>query len=155
MKNTVKILSATLLLFLGLGLSNLHAQDNWTPVQKEVWKNINDYFDAFARGDAKAYLSYVHPDFEGWDTHQLLPRKKIDIELMLSSFFPGNKVLKYTLKPLTVKVYGEVAFAHYLYDVVVEGADGKRKSEEGRYTDILLKQGDKWLVIGDQGGSTK
>jgi len=32
---------------------------------------------------------------------------------------------------------------------------GKEKSSQGRWTDILKKEGDKWLLIGDHGGPTE
>jgi hypothetical protein len=32
--------------------------------------------------------------------------------------------------------------------------EGKENNESGRWTDILLKQGDKWVMIGDSGGSS-
>lgn len=49
-------------------------------------------------------------------------------------------------------MYGNIAFVHYYYDQVVKDAEGKEKSESGRWTDILMKQGDKWVMIGDHGG---
>ena len=30
----------------------------------------------------------------------------------------------------------------------------KEKVEQGRWTDILIKQDDKWIMIGDHGGAT-
>jgi hypothetical protein len=33
--------------------------------------------------------------------------------------------------------------------------DGKKEAENGRWTDILMKQGTKWVMIGDNGGSAK
>jgi ketosteroid isomerase-like protein len=51
--------------------------------------------------------------------------------------------------------YGDVAFVHYYYTTVKETQDGKKKTESGRWTDILLKQGTRWVMIGDHGGSDK
>ncbi len=41
------------------------------------------------------------------------------------------------------------------YSEAKETQDGKKSSESGRWTDILLKQGTKWVMIGDHGGSDK
>ena len=35
----------------------------------------------------------------------------------------------------------------------MEMPDGKKKSEKGTWTDILTKQGNKWVMIGDHGGA--
>lgn len=44
--------------------------------------------------------------------------------------------------------------AHY-YTQVVKNAEGKEENVEGRWTDILMKQGDRWVLIGDHGGRIK
>ncbi len=48
-----------------------------------------------------------------------------------------------------------VAFVDYYYAMAKESQDGKKSAESGRWTDILLKQGTKWVMIGDHGGSDK
>jgi len=60
-----------------------------------------------------------------------------------------RQVPHYEIKPLTIKIYNDIAFVHYYYSMVKEGSDGKKKSESGRWTDILMKQGNKWVLIGD------
>lgn len=156
MKNKSGVLFIVLLLiFTGFNVKTLLAQEDWTSAQKEVWKNVNDYWACFSRGDVNCYMSYIHPDFEGWDNASLLPRKKADIEKNLNSFVQGSKVFTYSIKPLTVKVYGELAFVHYFHTMTIETKDGKKTIIEGRYTDILLKQGNKWVVVGDHGGEIK
>jgi ketosteroid isomerase-like protein len=136
-------------------VSTSTAQDDWTGTQKEVWKNVNDYYAAFARGDAKAYLDYLHPDFEGWNSNSLLTRKKAEVEKMSTAFLKANKVLVYNLKPLSVKVYGKTALVHYLYDMTFEAPDGNKTKLEGRSTDILVKEGNKWLIVGDHNTTQK
>ena len=60
----------------------------------------------------------------------------------------------YDIQPAAIKIHGNVAFVHYHYVQVVKDAAGKDKETSGRWTDILMKQGDKWLLIGDNGGRT-
>ena len=36
--------------------------------------------------------------------------------------------------------------------MVNEGAEGKPMPERGRWTDIVMKKGDKWVLVGDHGG---
>ncbi len=65
-----------------------------------------------------------------------------------------TKTLVYDLQPVTIKIHGNVAFVHYYYQNVTKDAEGKQKENSGRWTDILMKQGDKWVLIGDNGGQT-
>ncbi len=61
-------------------------------------------------------------------------------------------VLVYDIRPAAIVVYGTSAYVDYYYQMIYKDVEGKEKSERGRWTDILIKQGDKWLMIGDHGG---
>lgn len=60
----------------------------------------------------------------------------------------------YTIHPLAIQIYGNIAFVHYNYAHILKPLEGEEISSEGRWTDILLKQGDKWIMIGDHGGES-
>ncbi len=49
---------------------------------------------------------------------------------------------------------GNVAIVHYYYSTLIKNVEGKERNRSGRWTDILMKQGDKWVLIGDSGGRT-
>lgn len=151
MKNKL-ILTVTLIL--GLGLSSVFSQE-WSPAQKEIWKNVNNYWDLMAKGDINGFLSYFHPDYIGWDNGDATPTTFNETKKWIQYAYQGVKVPVYTLKPLAIKIYGDVAFVHYDYAMAKEYPDGKKSMENGNWTDILLKQGDKWVMIGDHGGMIK
>lgn len=148
-----KIMLATALFFT-LGLSSLFAQE-WSSSQKEIWKNVNDYWALMAKGDLNGFLDYFHSDYVGWDNDSYLPSTKDENKKWLTYAFDGMKVPVYQINPLSIKIYGDVTFVHYYYAMVKESKDGKKSMESGRWTDILLKQGSKWVLIGDHGGSDK
>jgi ketosteroid isomerase-like protein len=143
-----------MILFFGIGLSAVFAQD-WSTAQKEVWKNVNDYWALLAKGDVNGFADYVHADYVGWDDSNTLPTTKEESKKDLTYYMQGTKMPLFNLKPLTIKIYGDVAFVHYYYSYVQEMPEGKKRSEKGRWTDILLKQGSKWVLIGDHGGADK
>lgn len=58
----------------------------------------------------------------------------------------------YEINPVAIKIHGNVAIVHYYYLRVRKDAEGKEELEQGRWTDILMKQKDKWVLIGDHGG---
>jgi ketosteroid isomerase-like protein len=153
MKNKVRISFVTLIIiFLGFNVTTLWAQEAYTDTQKDVWKNVNDYWALFAKGDIKGYLDYMHADYLGWDNDDILPATKTEAEKYLNYFFQGNKIPFFDIKPLAIRVYGDVAFVHYIFYFVIESKDGKKTDSKGRWTDILLKHGDKWVMVGDHGG---
>lgn len=144
----------TVLFITGLGIASLNAQE-WSAPQKEVWKNVNDYWGLMARGDINGFFEYFHQDYMGWDDSSILPSSKEETKKMFTFFYSGVKTTFYEIKPLAIKIYGDVAFVHYNYTLFMDTPDGKKKSEKGRWTDILMKQGAKWLLIGDHGGATE
>jgi ketosteroid isomerase-like protein len=156
MRNSVRLgvaLMATVIM--GFWFQAAKAQEQWSDAQKEVWQNVNDYWALLAKGDVKGFLDYVHKDYIGWDDNDQFVSSKEDSQKWLEFYFQGSKVPVYTLKPLAVMVYGNVAFADYYYAMVIVGADGKKTNEKGRWTDILMKDGKKWVLIGDNGGKAK
>ena len=144
------LISAVLVLTGMMFQLKVNAQE-WSPAQQEVWKGVNDYWAVLAKGDINGFLEYFHPDYLGWDDNSPLPSTKTDIQKWFQIYMTGTKMLAYEIKPVGIRVHGDFAFADYYYSMVNE-MDGKKKNEEGRWTDILMKQGGKWLIIGDNGG---
>jgi ketosteroid isomerase-like protein len=153
MKNKHRhIIFPLFVIVLGFGFTSLRAQE-WSPAQKDIWKNVNDYWSLLAKGDIDGFASYIHADYVGWDNESVLPGTKEEGKKWLDfGKQGGEKILLYEIKPLTIKIYGDVAFVHYYYTMIKQNGEGKKSPEAGRWTDILLKQGNKWMMIGDHGG---
>ena len=151
MKNRLLL---SIALFLGLGLSSVFAQE-WSPAQKEVWKNVNTYWEIMAKGDVNGFMEYFHADYAGWENGEPLPSTKEETRKWLSYGSAQGKVLIFDIKPVAIKIHGDVAIVDYFYTMVKENKEGKKNPDAGRWTDILLKQGTKWVLIGDHGGRDK
>ena len=130
------------------------AAQEWSAAQKEVWKNVQAYWELGAKQDLEGMLAYFHPDYSGWANEEALPSAKSYTRKWIEQEFKSRKTLVYDIKPVAIKIHGNTAFVHYYFSTLVRESDGREKSESGRWTDILLKQGDKWLLIGDHGGKT-
>lgn len=124
----------------------------WSAQQKEVWKNVQTYWDLDAKRDLEGFMSYFHEDYSGWFNLDALPSNKAGVRKFLSHNFKTTKVLVQEIKPVAIKVHGNIAIVHYYFSEVVTDAEGKERNRNGNWTDILMKQGDKWVLIGDHGG---
>jgi ketosteroid isomerase-like protein len=153
-KNIGITLLIAIFLIPGAVLRNTVNAQEWSAAQKEVWKVENDCWTAFAKGDVPGFLEYFHPDYMGWDDNSPLPNTKTDTQKWFQLFVQGTQVLMYDIKPVGIRVFGDFAIADYYYSFVFD-KDGKKKTEDGRWTDILMKQGTKWLLIGDNGGANE
>jgi ketosteroid isomerase-like protein len=153
MKKNMAAYMTFVLLAAGTLLHQPVKAQEWSASQKEVLKVVNDYWAVMAKGDLAGFFDYFHTDYLGWDEGSTLPSTKSESQKALQFFTAGSKISFYEIKPVGVRVFGDYAYVHYYYTMVIE-KDGKKKVESGRWTDILMKQGGKWLCIGDHGGET-
>ncbi len=133
-----------------LPAENIQAQQ-WAPEQKEVWAIVEATWQADK--DGKNWVEeYSHPDFLGWSFSYPMPRNKSNANKWFNAYKPISKILEYQISPVGIIVKDKIAVAHYYARVLNETYDGKKESETSRWTDILIKEGDRWLYISYQGG---
>ena len=126
----------------------------WSAQQKEVWQNVQTYWDLDAKRDVEGFMSYFHTDYCGWSNRSALPNSKDDLKKWIAHDLATTEVLVSEIKPAAIKIHGNVAIVHYYWARIEKNQAGKETNRRGRWTDVLLKQGDKWVLIGDQGGQT-
>ena len=144
----LSVLATTLLI-----ASPLRAQE-WSAAQKEVWSHVEAYWAKDAARDVEGFMACFHADYLGWSVEDALPVNKATVRKFVEHQMKTTKVLVQNLQPVGVKILGDVAFVHYYWTRIETDAAGKEKPVSGRWTDILTKQGDKWVLIGDHGGRT-
>ena len=125
----------------------------WSPAQQEVWQTVEAYWQCFAEGDAEGFLTYLHDDFSGWTHTNAMPRDKEDMARYLPRGFETTKTILHDVNPVGIKVHENVAIVHYYYTRTYEDLSGGGHSDAGRWTDVLMREGDRWVMITDHGGS--
>ena len=132
----------------------LQAQE-WSAAQQDVWKSVEAYWALDAKGDVEGFMSYVDASYMGWSYDSPVPGDKATMKKFITQEYQMYKTLVYDIKPVAIQVHGNFAFADYYYTLIVKNAEGKTEDMKGRWTDILMKQGDRWVMIGDHGGRIK
>jgi ketosteroid isomerase-like protein len=145
-------LSIILVLFVVSFITPAAAQE-WSKEQQEVWSNVETYWSLAAKNDMTGFLGYFDPSFIGWHNTSDAPETKPQRQKVMEYMFANNQNVLYTITPAAIWVKGNFAFVHYYYTSLDKDKDGKEKWESGRWTDILMKSGNKWVMIGDHGGS--
>ena len=156
MEEHMKQLTRTLVMLAVLAVTasaSLFAQE-WSAAQKEVWKNVETYWALDAAGNLDGFMSYFHENYIGWEIGQPMPGNKATVRKFIDHEYKTEKTILYNITPVTINVVGNVAIANYYYSRIVKDSDGKEQSRSGRWADVLMKQGDKWVLIGDHGGRT-
>jgi hypothetical protein len=152
MKKLMGISLPVLLVF--LFVANVSAQQ-WTDEQKAVWAGVDAYWKVGLSDNPDDFLNYFDDSYYGWSYENGAPGTKADVQKSYSYWNKKGKMKYYTITPARIWVNGNFAYVHYYYTQVSENAEGKSNTEKGRWTDILMKKGDKWMLVGDHGGEIK
>lgn len=148
-----KFLFLFLLILTFFLLLDVQAQQ-WSAEQKEVWEGVEKYWAVSMSDNPLDFLNYFDDSYYGWDNESDVPNTKADVQKFLKYWTSKGKVVLYTITPARIWVNGDFAYVHYYYTQITEGADGKPNTESGRWTDILMKKDNKWVMVGDHGGKT-
>lgn len=151
MEVTLKHLLGISLALLFLFVTSVPAQQ-WSDEQKAVWAGVETYWQAGMSDDISGFLSYFDDSYYGWDYSNEAPGTKSNVVKSMTYWSKKGKVQYFNLTPARIWVNGNFAYVHYYYTQVTESSEGKPNTEKGRWTDILMKKGDKWMLVGDQGG---
>ena len=150
----------TLIVWVGLVLIGRpgYAQDEstarqWSADQQAVWETVRAYSTASRERDLERYLSYWHPGFLGWHNGDDAPTDKAARIKGLTWYFANTTPEDYTVEPMGVQVFGNAGVVHYKIRQTLRMKDGKRSSGVAHWTDVLVKDNGRWLLISDHGGA--
>ena len=124
----------------------------WSQEQLEVWKVIQEQWEAAKAKDMSWPDKLLHPSFLGWSDEDPTPRDKSSTTRWSAYNSANSTTIEQELSPLGIVVVGSTAVAHYYFSTATENYKGERETNHGRYTDILVKSGDGWQFIAWHGG---
>lgn len=150
----MKKLCLAIAVLLLLPSSYLIAQE-WSAAQKEIWKVEEETMAAFDKGDVEKLMSYIHPEYRGSGHGSPLPIDKGIARKQVEQMMKTYKVTYYSMQPTAIQVFGNTAIAHYILTMSTKSLDGKEAEVQTAWTDVFVKQGDKWLVVADNANELK
>jgi ketosteroid isomerase-like protein len=142
------------ILFLLTFFAGSASAQQWSDTQKEIWKNVETYWSMYDNKNLEGFLSYVDDSYKGWEYDAEKPMSKKESEKTLKASFEKAKgsTMKSKVTPLEIWISGDFAYVDYTYTMSTTSKDGKTTNSSGRWTDILKKKGNKWVMVGDHGG---
>ena len=60
-----------------------------------------------------------------------------------------KKILSYSLTPISINIFSNVAIVNYFFSIEFKNNNGDNKIKRTRNMDILLRQKEGWILIGD------
>ncbi len=128
------------------------AAQTWTPEQKEIWRLEDQQWKMSAAKDASWIETMVHPNISFWNTNQPMPRDKASLARWTKYDDTNSTVLEWEIFPISLTITDNVAVANYRYQIASENYKKERETVTGRYTDVFVKEGNRWLFITWAGG---
>ena len=141
------VLMTTLLMSPAIGLAQDSAGD-----EAAVWAAVEAIWTAEERGDNARADDMLSEDFMGWPNSAPAPRGKDSTSMWREFNSDQQKGLVHELYPLSIVVHDDVAIAHYLYSSAFQAKDGEIDTDNGRYTDVLVRTDDGWRFLAWHGG---
>jgi hypothetical protein len=120
--------------------------------QQEVWKLEEQQWQMSKDKDASWIDKMVHPNVSYWDVDQPGPQNKASLVRWNRYNTSNGTVLEQELFLNSVTITGNVAVVQYSYTRAMENYKKERETVTGRYTDVLVKEGGRWLFIAWAGG---
>ena len=120
MKVFSKLSSLLVIGFILMAMSVPASAQEWSAAQKEVWKNVQTYWDLEAKQDLDGFMSYFHEDYVGWGKRSDFPGDKAQVRKWVAESHKNTKNLITDLSPLTINIFDDVAIVHYYYSQLNE-----------------------------------
>jgi hypothetical protein len=133
-------------------LSGAVFADAMSADQQEVWKVEQLQWKMSAAKDMSWIDKLVHPNLRIWETGAPMPRDKASIKQWARYDAESGAVLEQEIFPISATITGNVAVVQYHYMIARENYKKDRETVTGRYTDVLVKEGDHWLFLAWTGG---
>jgi hypothetical protein len=140
---------AVLALVLAAGAASAQT---WNAEQQDIWKFEELQWKMSADKDLTWIDKMVHPNLSYWDVSQPAPQNKASLTRWNRYSNSSNTTLEQEIFPISITVTGNVAVVQYRYETARENSQKTRETVTGRYTDILVKDGGRWLFLAWAGG---
>jgi ketosteroid isomerase-like protein len=140
------------LAFLLMVVARPASAQTWSAEQQEIWKFEEQQWQMAKDKDLSWIEKMVHPNLSYWDVDQPAPQNKASLTRWNRYSNSTTTVLEQELFPISVTITGNIAVVQYRYSMARENYKKERETVSGRYTDVLVKEGGRWLFVAWAGG---
>jgi ketosteroid isomerase-like protein len=122
--------------------------ETWTKPQQEVADVFTTWAAAEMAGDAEREMSLLAPAFTAWDFAQPQPMDRAAYRQLVVDLFQQGKVVACAMTPTLIQIERRSAVAHGRFSETLEATSGTRTTMQGSWSASLVRDGNKWLVLG-------
>ena len=151
-KKQVPMKSTLIVIAIALLLPTVAGAQTWTVEQQELWRLEEQQWKMAAAKDLTWIETMVHPSAVVWGNEFPAPQNRTSLSRWGRYSVQNTTTLEQELFPIAIQITGSVAVVHYRYRVAQENAKKEREIVTGRYTDVFIRDGNRWLFITWAGG---
>ena len=148
-KRVMAVVAASIAL---AGFAGVAAAQTWSAEQQEIWQVEQQQWKMAAAKDLSWIDTMVHPNMRYWETGDPMPRDKASLKHWSRYDADNGSTLEQELFPISATITGNIAVVQYHYMVARENYKKERETVTGHYTDVLVKDGGRWMFLTWTGG---
>jgi len=137
------ILVSIILLGIFLFWNSKAFSQEWTAEQREVWDSIQNRWASLIKGDVEDAMKRTHENVFLWSRAYPEPNSYRMIKVTYKRWVKIEKPTSARIRPIKINIFGDFANVYYIYKY-----EGTKLSDKGRVLETLMKQNNKWLLIG-------
>ena len=130
-------------------LSTASLAQTWSEEQKEVWTVVDSIWKAMTEKNVDLVNDLIDESYRGWHSGEPAPKTKPEILPWMDRFMGKQKLDLYSIHPLAIDIYEDMAIVFYSSQMILVNADGTEMKSTGNMMDIYRNRGDKWRLIAD------
>jgi hypothetical protein len=145
------LLKLTLVAIIAVMTTTVLAQE-WTKTEKEVWQAVENSWSNWKAGNIDAMTANVHEKYQGWSDESPLPMDKEATIKWFQSMKDVQPLRNYMINPARIVVTENAAVVDYYFTFTFTytmGEEKKRIELQGKNVEFYVKEGGKWLCLGD------
>lgn len=137
-------------------LPNFMIGQSFSKAEQKVIDAVESYWSDFAGKDKNKWQNVFHDSYKGWEVENEYINTKKDNIKWNEYTWGKNEVLFWNITPIGVVLHDDIAVVHYYYTTISKNKkNGKKTTEKGKWTDVIINDGGKWKLVADHGGKTE
>lgn len=157
MKRYINYITLAIIMIASFGSLSLNAQ-TYSKEQMAVWQEVENKWAKWKAGDLDAAFANIDDHWLGWNDKDPMPISKEKWVISMKETVNRRSNISFDIEPARILVRGNGAVVHYYYSysfLYTDGDQSQTVSDQGKWSEFFIKEGGKWILIGDFTTSNK
>jgi hypothetical protein len=112
---------------------------------------MEELYEAIKASDHEKYKSFLHEKYSMWFDDETFPSDRASHDMWEAHWTANTELKIYEILPLRINIVNNIAVVHHLAKSL-RTIEDKTALRQSKWTDVFIKENDKWLMITSHGG---